>query len=72
MWNRKSCDGPAPALVVCVGGRWADRLVAVLGYYRSLPRSPHVTVGILDFKIWEGGGWIGGRHGSGCGGRCWI
>ncbi len=59
-------------LVVCVGGRWADGLVVVLGYYLSLPWSPHVTVRIFDFELWEGGGWIGGRRGSGCGGGCWI
>ncbi len=59
-------------MVVCFGGRWADGLVVVLGYFRSLPWWPHVPVGILDFEIWEGGGWIGGGSSYGCGVRCWI
>ncbi len=66
------CDGPTPALVACVGGRWADGLVIVLGYYRSLTWSPHVPVRIFDFEIWEGGGWIGVGCSAGCGGRRWI
>ena len=67
MWNKKSSVMVLPLCWWCVlAGRLTDSWLSwdTTGVGRGCP--------MFDFKIWEGGGWIGGRRGAGCVGRCWI
>jgi hypothetical protein len=47
------CDGPALALVVCVGGRWAVRLVVFLGYTGVCRGCPTSTSGFSISSSWK-------------------